>query len=151
MEHLILGMLVILVLVLLYINYSDSKKMSKISNKLSSTSSKKSFGAASDSELMQFPADSSPVNNSYNDYILSSGLDQSVVDSHKNFVNQIQKSTTGASTLTELSGDVYATQFVGLRRPDLQSIYIDPNSRVVPSEDQAIMPKGNKLYKCGLF
>lgn len=87
----------------------------------------------------------------YEDYLIGAGLSQSVVDSHRRFVDDIQQTTTGASVQTELSGDVYDHSFVGLRRPDFSAIYVDPESRTVPGASDDQMPTGTRYDKCGLY
>lgn len=142
MDSILLALFIVLILLFIMVSY----------RKVPSEKNDTSMVSINSDRNINVPVKSlTPVDYDFNDYVLSSGVDKSVVDSHRRFTSQIQKSTTGASTLTELSGDVYATPFVGLRRPDMQRIPIDANARTVPSEDQAVMPPGNRLYKCGLF
>lgn len=91
-----------------------------------------------------------PINNDYNDYLLSSGLEKSVIDSHRQFVNDIQQTTNGPSAQTVLSSEIYDNPFVGLRRPDL-NIYVDPNARQVTSTEQWQYPGATKYDSTGLF
>lgn len=91
-----------------------------------------------------------PVIDDYNDYLLTAGLEKSVVDSHRQFVNDIAQTTTGASAQTVLSGDIMDNPFVGLRRPDYR-VEVDPNARQVPSAEQWQYPTSTKYDRSGLF
>jgi hypothetical protein len=101
------------------------------------------------SNLSQPPV-SKPVIDDYNDYLLTAGLESSVVDSHRQFVSDIQKTTTGASAQTVMSGDVLDNPFVGLRRPNY-NVAVDPNARQVPSAFAHQYSKNSRYDHSGLF
>jgi hypothetical protein len=93
-----------------------------------------------------------PLYQDYNDYLLSAGLEKSVVNSHNQFVNDISNThaTSGSSKMTELSGDVNDNPYVGLRRPDY-NVNIDENARQVPSASAYQYPSNSRYDKGGLF
>jgi hypothetical protein len=88
--------------------------------------------------------------NDYNDYLLNTGLEQSVVDSHNKFTEGITTTTSGASAMTEVSHDDNLVPWYGLRRPR-NDVYIDPNAREVPSVYQKQLSKNKKYSSCGLY
>lgn len=62
-------------------------------------------------------------------------LEQSVFDSHKEFVEESYTSTQGASSANvERDDDVSVVPWVGLRRPDYSGIVVGDDARTVPSE-----------------
>ncbi len=91
------------------------------------------------------------VINDYGDYIRSTSLEKGVIDSHKQFVDDSHHTTTGASARSVLSGDVYDVPFVGLRRPNTQDIYVDPEARQVTTAETWQYPSDTRYDKCGLF
>jgi hypothetical protein len=91
------------------------------------------------------------MTNDYSDYIVKSGLEQSVVDSHNKFTSEIQNKTTGASAETVFSHDDDIVPWVGLRRPDYRSVTIDPNAREVPSTDVGKLSSSHRYSPGGLF
>ncbi len=101
------------------------------------------------SYMKSAPEDVETATGDYNDYLLSTGLEKGVIESHNQFVNDIQ-TTTGASAQTVLSSDVYDNPFVGLRRPNM-NVYIDPESRQVPTAEQWQYPTSSRYSNSGLF
>jgi hypothetical protein len=139
-----MALLIVIVIVFVAVFFLVSKSMRKCNKSKGSCKGKKeAIGGG--------VGGAAPVVNDYNSYLLNTGLEKAVVDSHKRFVDDVQRTTTGASAQSVLSGDVFDVPFVGLRRPNLQDVYVDPNSRSVPTAEQWQMPGGNRYYRCGLF
>ena len=68
------------------------------------------------------------------------GLEPEVFQSHAEYTADLNRSTSGASSMSIRSDDGYFIPFVGLRRPDLQSITPSSDARVTSSQDPAQMP-----------
>ena len=86
----------------------------------------------------------------YNDFVLTNGLEQSVIDSHKKFADELQNKTSGSSKNTVFSHDIeVGPTWVGIRRPEY-IVPIDPTAREVPSVRESDFPK-NKRYTNGLY
>lgn len=141
MGSLILGAILLVVLYLIMAPDTKGKKSAR------SAASKAPIGQVARNQYVQ----AAPVMEDYNDYLLSTGLERGVIDSHRQFVDDIQQTTTGASAMTELSGDNYDVPFVGLRRPQLDRIYVDPNARTVTSSETWQYPNSTKYDRCGLY
>lgn len=138
MAPLILGVILFVVIYLIFHSSRKSKKVIESRTRAPARSFKLDAGPR-------------PIIDDYNDYLLSTGLEQGVVDSHRQFVNDIQHTTTGASSRTIFSEEPDLAPWVGLRRPNYQSVNIDPNSRQVPSVEQYQMPSNYKYDRCGLY
>lgn len=92
-----------------------------------------------------------PMAGGYEDYMLNSGLEPSIVESHKRFTDEIQHRTSGASVETVFSHDVEpGNTWVGLRRPRYD-IPVDVHAREVPSIPNEQMPVNRKYDRAGLF
>ena len=61
------------------------------------------------------------------------GLEQSVLDSHKAFVQDATRTTTTASNMPTVEFDTDVVPWVGLRRPDY-NVLVGSTARTVPSE-----------------
>lgn len=84
----------------------------------------------------------------YSNYVLNTGLDQSVIESHRRFTDDLQNSTARTSSMqTELSSDVYDNPWVGLRRPNTD-VKVSKEARQVPTADQFQQERSSttKLY-----
>ena len=84
----------------------------------------------------------------YDNYLLNVGVDEEVVKSHKQFSDEINKNSTGSSSQTILSGDVFDNPWVGLRRPST-NVKVSDDARMVPSAYQEQYPTTSRYYKCG--
>lgn len=91
-----------------------------------------------------------PSATNYNEYMISTGLEAGVVDSHKEFTDETQNKTTGASAETVFSHDDSIVPSWGLRRRSAQ-IPINPNSREVPSQTNEQLADNSQEFKYGLF
>jgi len=91
-----------------------------------------------------------PSATNYNEYMISTGLESGVVDSHKEFVDETHNKTTGASAETVFSHDDAIVPSWGLRRRSAQ-IPINPNSREVPSQTNEQLADNSQQFKYGLF
>lgn len=91
-----------------------------------------------------------PSATNYNEYMISTGLESGVVDSHKEFTDETQNKTTGASSETVFSHDDAIVPSWGLRRRSAQ-IPINPNSREVPSQTNEQLADNSQEFKYGLF
>ncbi len=146
MTSLILGIVLIAVL---YLIFTSRKKSANARRPSSSILTRAAPGIISGKSVN--PNSVLPVMDDYNDYILSSGLEKSVIDSHNQFVSDIHHTTTGASAMSVLSGDVFDVPFVGLRRPNTRDIYVDPDARQVTTAETWQYPSDTRYDKCGLF
>ena len=137
--------LAIFLVILLYVIFNDMGK------------SKKQGAGTSMKSVLPMPfkraAVHAPTSDDYNEYIVNAGLEQSVIDSHRKFAEDMNQKTSGASAQTTFSHDEdpSGNGWRGLRRPDYSGIYMDPNAREVPSTYKEQMPKNRKYNKCGLF
>jgi hypothetical protein len=88
----------------------------------------------------------------YNEYMVATGLDPSVLDSHADFTDDIQNTTVGASAETVRSDSEDIVPMWGLRRTNAY-IPINPNSRDVPSQTDDTMQKNGTpgALRYGLF
>lgn len=86
----------------------------------------------------------------FEDYLIDAGLESTVIDSHQQFVNDIQKTTSGASVETVLAGDVDDNPWVGIRRPNYD-VKVDSSARTVPSAEQSRMPTARRYSGSGHF
>jgi hypothetical protein len=146
MAPLILGVILLVVLYLIFVPTGKS------SRRHSPKSTNARVNKLENEVHMNVPTRNlRPISHDYSDYLLTAGLEQSVIDSHRQFVNDIAHTTTGASARTVKSGDEFDVTFVGLRRPQLDQIYVDPNSRTVTSAETWQYPTSTKYDKCGLF
>jgi hypothetical protein len=102
-----------------------------------------------DKSYMQSIA-SAPSADNYNEYMISTGLESGVVSSHKEFVDETQNKTSGASTETVFSHDDSIVPSWGLRRHSA-AIPINPNSREVPSQTNEQLADNAQPFKYGLF
>lgn len=93
---------------------------------------------------------SQPEAINYNEYMISTGLESSVVASHKDFVDETQNKTTGASTETVFSHDDAIVPSWGLRRRSA-AVPIGDNSREVPSQTNEQITDNTGGFKYGLF
>lgn len=146
MAPLLLGVILIVIFYFIFASTGKSQKQKRTAAVVGAASS-----VAKNLQNPYRSTYSPPVMSDYNDYLLSTGLEQSVISSHKQFVNDIQNTTTGASAMSIYSEEPETTNWVGLRRPNYQDIYIDPNARQVPSVEQSQMPNNKQYNKCGLF
>jgi len=76
----------------------------------------------------------------YNSVAQYESLEPEVFSSHEDYSSNIGISSSGASSMTTLSHDNYPVQFVGLRRPDMHSIYAGAGARQQHSEFVDQMP-----------
>jgi nitrogen fixation-related uncharacterized protein len=76
----------------------------------------------------------------YNSVIQYQSLEPEVFDSHNSFAHDIGVANSGASALAVTSHDNYPVYFVGLRRPDLHSVFAGADARVQHSEFADQMP-----------
>ena len=76
----------------------------------------------------------------YNSVAQYQSLEPEVYDSHKEYSSNIGVASSGASALSVASHDNYPVQWVGLRRPDMQSIYAGSDARQQHSEYVDQMP-----------
>ena len=83
------------------------------------------------------------------EYILQNGIDSSVVESHREFTDETQHRTTGASVETVRDDPNDIVPWIGLRRPDYHGVFADKDARVTHSEDPRQMSSAGKY--CGLF
>ncbi len=133
-------LLILVILIVVYMLFKPTAGQKK----------KQSCAMASRSDMNASHPESSPLLNDYNEYLLTAGLDRGVIDSHKQFVNDVAQTTSGASTLTALSGDVDDNKWVGLRRPNY-NVYVDPEARQVTSAEQWQYPNAKRYDSSGLF
>ena len=77
----------------------------------------------------------------YNAVMQYQALEPEVFESHSKYTKDMNRFNLGPSAMSETSHDNYAVPFVGLRRPDTQSVYADENARVVHSEYVDQLPK----------
>lgn len=91
-----------------------------------------------------------PNATNYHEYMVSTGLEPSVVASHKDFTDETQNKTTGASTETVFSHDDAIVPSWGLRRTSA-NVPINPNSREVPSQTNEQLADNTRTFKYGLF
>jgi len=77
---------------------------------------------------------------SYQDLIKDIGLDESVVTSHTDYVSNMNRTTTGASNLTERSDDNDVVTWMGLRRPEYHRAYAAYDARQEHSQFPESMP-----------
>ena len=75
----------------------------------------------------------------WNNAIMDMGLEQSVIDSHRTFVNDAARITTTASNVPIME-PTHVVPYVGLRRPDYQRVPMMPGARTIPSVDGAALP-----------
>lgn len=136
----------IILIVIIYIIFSNGKKATKKQKPLKAAVA---AGVAAGAVMPRFQVEED--SDDYNDYLLNSSIEQGVVDSHNQFVNDIKHTTTGASAQTVFSEEPDLVPWVGLRRPAYDKVYVDPNSRQVPSIYQSQLPSSNQYSKCGLF
>ena len=104
---------------------------------------------AANREMKQRVADQSmpdPYSN-YKDVAEAMALDQSVYDSHANYAESANQSTSGASALSERSDDNDVIPWIGLRRPDYKSVYAASDARVDHSEYADQKPEKTSNYK----
>lgn len=86
----------------------------------------------------------------YHEYMINTGLESSVIDSHRVFTDDIQNVTTGASVETVLSHNDELVPTWGLRRHSAY-IPISASARDVPSQTDAQMKDNTSQFKFGLF
>jgi hypothetical protein len=146
MTSLVLG---IVLLAVLYLIFTSRKTPPRGGRPQSAVHAGKAFGKVAGSNVNLNNV--RPVMDDYNDYILSTGLEKGVIDSHKQFVDDVHHTTTGASATSVLSGDIYDVPFVGLRRPNTRDVYVDPDARQVTSAETWQYPSDTRYDKCGLF
>ena len=82
----------------------------------------------------------------YDNFLLNVGVDEQVIKSHKEFSDEINHNSTGSSSQTVLSGDVYDNPWVGLRRPST-NVTVSDGARQVPSAYQQQYPSTSRYYK----
>lgn len=89
----------------------------------------------------------------YEDYLLSSGLEPSILESHRRFTDELYLNRTpGASMQSELSHDDSIVPTWGLRRYNKDAIVpINENSREVPSHTNEQIIENTSTLKYGLF
>ena len=83
-------------------------------------------------------------------YLLNNGLESSVLDSHRNFVDEMQMKTTGASALSVMSHDDSIVPKWGLRR-STPMVNVDPNAREVPSSTNEQLKDNSGTNQYGFF
>lgn len=76
----------------------------------------------------------------YNSVAQYQSLEPEVFESHDEYSSNISVASHGASALSTTSHDNYPVSFVGLRRPDMHSIYADSSARQQHSEYADQMP-----------
>jgi hypothetical protein len=76
----------------------------------------------------------------YNSVAQYQSLEPDVFESHDEYSSNIGVASHGASALSTTSHDNYPVPFVGLRRPDMHSIYADKSARQQHSEYADQMP-----------
>ena len=104
-------------------------------------------------QAKNFQAHEEPLSDDYHEYMVSTGLESSIVDSHKVFTKDIQTTTTGASAQTVFSHDDDIVPKWGLRRTS-PLVPISAHAREVPSstnEQIHANATSNHSYGNGLF
>lgn len=86
----------------------------------------------------------------YNQFIINTGLETSVVDSHRVFAKEINTSTSGASAETVFSHDDSIVPKWGLRRTNAR-IPVSENAREVPSSTDEQLDDNSHSLTYGLF
>ena len=76
--------------------------------------------------------------------IMNMGLEQSVIDSHRTFVNDAARITTTASNVPVME-PTHVVPYVGLRRPDYQRSPMMPGARTIPSVDGGALPSVSRF------
>ena len=86
----------------------------------------------------------------YNQFIINTGLESSVVDSHKVFAKEINTSTSGASAQTVFSHDDSIVPKWGLRRTSAY-VPVSEHAREVPSSTTEQILENSHTMSYGLF
>lgn len=76
-----------------------------------------------------------PQYKTYSDFLLNAGIEKTVMDSHRQFVDEIQHKTTGASTETVRDDDNDVNPRWGLRKTNYFDATAGADARVTSSED----------------
>ena len=86
----------------------------------------------------------------YSNYVLSNGLEQSVLSSHNQYVEDIDARKSGSSADTVTSHDENINPWVGLRRPSYD-VVVSPHAREVPSQTPEQLFESSNKKKFGYF
>lgn len=159
-----IGVSILVVLILLFSCWGKKKKVPKSKGKTSSCSQQQTqlqaqqdLLAQQNDDAQQFyaPTGTGRINatlaNQYsqlngaqyqdwNEATQAASLEPEVFKSQAEYTADINNSTSGASAMSIRSDDNYPIPFVGLRRPDMQSVYADSTARVEQSEYPDSMP-----------
>jgi hypothetical protein len=91
-----------------------------------------------------------PGYDDYKQFIIGTGLEPSVVDSHRAFAKEINTSTSGASSATVTSHDDSVVTRWGLRRATAY-VPVSPNAREVPSSTEQQLKDNARKDLSGLL
>lgn len=91
------------------------------------------------------------VTEDYSERMQNEALEESVFASHNEYTRDMDRLTSGPSALSERTDDVNLVPFVGLRRPDYDSVRIDPAARQIPSVYPEQMGSRTSYDSSGLF
>ena len=92
-----------------------------------------------------------PNASDYNEFMINTGLEQSVLESHQAFAKDVNTTTSTASAATEMSHDDSIVPKWGLRRATPR-VYISENAREVPSSTNEQIYSNDRSSGCyGLF
>jgi hypothetical protein len=81
----------------------------------------------------------------WNEVAQYQSLEPSVFESQEEYAQDINRSTSSASSSTIRSDDAYPIDWTGLRRPEMQSCYSGNDSRVVSSQSPDQMPSATRF------
>jgi hypothetical protein len=127
-------LIVLLILLILHISSSHiciSKRKEKQEEEEEEEDDKKECVES----MVSAPAKRAQSYNHYSDYLLSAGVEKSVVDSHKQFVDEIHHKTTGASTETVRDDSNDVNPRWGLRKTNYFDAVSGVDARTTSSED----------------
>ena len=91
-----------------------------------------------------------PSESGYHDFLINTGLNKDVIDSHRDYTADMQTTTTGASTETVFSHSDDIVPYWGLRRHG-PHIPIDDTSREVPTLTNEQLAENSRPMKYGFF
>lgn len=138
-----MGLAIVVVIIILFMLFIDNHGFSKITGFFSSDCGKSLKSAAASAGTGVVKAATPVVQNvvktvtepmvgDYHEYMVSTGLESSVIDSHGKFTDEIKNMSSGASVETQFSHNEDIVTTWGLPRKLLQPT-ISASSREVPS------------------
>src|SRR6476661_4707700 len=92
----------------------------------------------------------SPGSDDYNQFIINTGIEKSVTDSHSLFAKEINTNTSGASAQSVMSHDDSIVPKWGLRR-STPHVPVSSTAREVPSSTDEQLAENSSPNKYGLF